>query len=189
MRLWASVPNLPSHDIACFWAILPLQSEGDEFARLRNMAVLVTGERGYIGSHMVLALLESGEDVLVLDNLSTGFRWADPASAEFIEGDVGDHELVHSLMLEHRVDAVTHFAGSVVVPESVGDPLLYYRNNTCHSRSLIACAVEAGVPYFIFSSSAAVYGTHSSNPVGEDTQTGPTLADRPPLSGPVAMLV
>ena len=138
------------------------------------MAVLVTGGAGFIGSHMVLALLDSGEDVLVLDNLSTGFRWAVPASAKFIQGDVGDHELVRSLMLEHQIDAVTHFAGSVVVPESVRDPLPYYRNNTCHSRTLIACAAEAGVPYFIFSSTAAVYGTPASNPVGEYTETRPT---------------
>jgi UDP-glucose 4-epimerase len=137
------------------------------------MAVLVTGGAGFIGSHMVLGLIDAGEDVIVLDNLSSGFRLAVPPEAQFIEGDVGDHELVHGLMMGNRIDAVTHFAGSVVVPESVRNPLRYYQNNTCSSRSLIACAVEAKIPHFIFSSSAAVYGTPASNPVREDADTRP----------------
>src|SRR6187397_3632616 len=132
------------------------------------MAILVTGGAGFIGSHMVLALLDEGEDVIILDNLSTGFRWAIPHQAELIEGDVGDYKLVRDLMLRRRIDAIIHFAGSVVVPESVRDPLRYYVNNTCNSRSLIACAVETKVPHFIFSSTAAVYGMPAGNPVGED---------------------
>jgi UDP-glucose 4-epimerase len=138
------------------------------------MAILVTGGAGFIGSHMVLALLDEGEDVVILDNLSTGFRWAIPHQAELIEGDVGDYKLVRDLMLRRRIDAIIHFAGSVVVPESVRDPLRYYVNNTCNSRSLIACAVETKVPHFIFSSTAAVYGMPAGNPVGEDADTRPT---------------
>jgi len=137
------------------------------------MAVLVTGGAGFIGSHMVLGLLDAGEDVIVLDNLSSGFRLAVPPEAQFIEGDVGDHELVHGLMMGNRIDAVTHFAGSVVVPESVTNPLRYYQNNTCCSSSLIDCAVEAKIPHFVFSSTAAVYGTPASNPVREDADTRP----------------
>jgi UDP-glucose 4-epimerase len=132
------------------------------------MGVLVTGGAGFIGSHMVLELLDAGEDVVVLDNLSTGFRWAVPDEAEFVEGDVGDHALVRRLLSGHRIDAVIHFAGSVVVPDSVADPLGYYLNNTCKSRTLIATAVEAKIPHFIFSSTAAVYGMPKENPVAED---------------------
>ena len=137
------------------------------------MGVLVTGGAGYIGSHMVLELLDAGEDVLVLDNLSTGFRWAVPDEAEFVEGDVGDHDLVHRLLLRNPIDAIIHFAGSVVVPDSVSDPLGYYLNNTCKSRSLIATAVETKVPHFIFSSTAAVYGMPQENPVAEDAPLVP----------------
>ena len=132
------------------------------------MGVLVTGGAGFIGSHMVLELLDAGEDVVVLDNLSTGFRWAVPDEAEFVEGDVGDHNLVRRLLSANRIDAVIHFAGSVVVPDSVADPLGYYLNNTCKSRTLIATAVEAKIPHFIFSSTAAVYGMPRENPVAED---------------------
>jgi UDP-glucose 4-epimerase len=137
------------------------------------MAILVTGGAGYIGSHMVLELLDVGEDVVVLDNLSTGFRWAVPDKAEFVEGDVGDHSLVRRLLSERGVDAIIHFAGSVVVPESVADPLGYYLNNTCKSRPLIAAAVETKVPHFIFSSTAAVYGMPKENPVAETAQLLP----------------
>jgi UDP-glucose 4-epimerase len=137
------------------------------------MGVLVTGGAGYIGSHMVLELLDAGEDVLVLDNLSTGFRWAVPDQAEFVEGDVGDQNLVRRLLSGSRIDAIIHFAGSIVVPESVADPLGYYLNNTCKSRSLIAAAVEAKVPHFIFSSTAAVYGMPKENPVAETAQLLP----------------
>ena len=137
------------------------------------MGVLVTGGAGFIGSHMVLELLDAGEDVLVLDNLSTGFRWAVPDQAEFVEGDVSDQSLVGRLLSGNRIDAIIHFAGSVVVPESVADPLGYYLNNTCKSRSLIASAVEGKVPHFIFSSSAAVYGMPKENPVAETAQLLP----------------
>lgn len=137
------------------------------------MGVLVTGGAGYIGSHMVLELLGAGEDVIVIDNLSTGFRWAVPSEAKFVEGDIGDHALVRRLLTGNSVDAVTHFAGSVVVPESVADPLRYYLNNTCKSRSLIACAVEAKAPHFIFSSTAAVYGMPEENPVAETARLEP----------------
>jgi UDP-glucose 4-epimerase len=137
------------------------------------MGVLVTGGAGFIGSHMALELLDAGEDVLVLDNLSTGFRWAVPADAKFVEGDVGDHNLVRRLLLRNKIDAIIHFAGSIVVPESVADPLAYYLNNTCKSRSLIACAVETKIPHFIFSSTAAVYGMAKVSPVTEDVELAP----------------
>jgi UDP-glucose 4-epimerase len=137
------------------------------------MSVLVTGGAGYIGSHMVLALLDAGEDVIVLDNLSTGFRRAVPANAKFIAGDAGDRDLLLRLFLTHRIDAVIHFAGSIVVPESIVDPLRYYGNNTCVSRTLIAASVEAKIPHFIFSSTAAVYGMPEKNPVAEDARLSP----------------
>jgi UDP-glucose 4-epimerase len=137
------------------------------------MSVLVTGGAGFIGSHMALELLDAGEDVLVLDNLSTGFRWAVPDGAKFVEGDVGNHNLVRRLLLRNPIDAILHFAGSIVVPESVVDPLGYYLNNTCKSRSLIACAVETKIPNFIFSSTAAVYGIPKVNPVTEDATLEP----------------
>lgn len=137
------------------------------------MSVLVTGGAGFIGSHMVLELLDAGEDVIVLDNLSTGFRWAVPDGAKFIEGDVGNHDLVGELLRSNSIDAIFHFAGSIVVPESIADPLGYYRNNTGNSRSLIACAVEAKIPNFIFSSTAAVYGMPEVNPVTEDVTLAP----------------
>ena len=137
------------------------------------MSVLVTGGAGYIGSHMVLALLDAGEDVVVLDNLSTGFRRAVPANAEFVAGDAGDRDLLLRLFLTHRIDAVIHFAGSIIVPESIADPLRYYGNNTCVSRTLIAASVEAGIPHFIFSSTAAVYGMPEKNPVAEDARLTP----------------
>ena len=137
------------------------------------MSVLVTGGAGYIGSHMVLALRDAGEDVVVLDNLSTGFRWAVPEDVKFVAGDAGDHDLVLRLILANPIDAVIHFAGSIVVPESVADPLGYYLNNTCKSRTLIASAVAAKIPHFIFSSSAAVYGMPEENPVAEDARLAP----------------
>lgn len=137
------------------------------------MGVLVTGGAGYIGSHMVLELLDAGEDVLVLDNLSTGFRSAVPDEAKFVEGDIGDHNLVRRLLLRNTVDTVIHFAGSIVVPDSISDPLGYYLNNTCKSRLLLACTVEANVPQFIFSSTAAVYGMPKHNPVSEEARLEP----------------
>jgi UDP-glucose 4-epimerase len=137
------------------------------------MSVLVTGGAGYIGSHMVLALLDAGEDVVVLDNLSTGFRWAVPSQTKFVAGDAGDHDLLFRLFLTNPIDAVIHFAGSVVVPESITDPLRYYGNNTCKSRTLIETAVKSKVPHFIFSSTAAVYGMPEKNPVAEDARPAP----------------
>jgi UDP-glucose 4-epimerase len=122
---------------------------------------------------MVLELLDAGEDVLVLDNLSTGFRWAVPDEAKFVEGDIADHNLVRRLLLRNPIDAIIHFAGSVVVAESVTDPLGYYLNNTFKSRSLIAVAVETKVPHFIFSSTAAVYGMPKENPVAESAVLEP----------------
>jgi len=114
------------------------------------MTVLVTGGAGYIGSHMVLELLDAGQDVVVLDNLSTGFDWAVPAPAKLVVGDIADQALVLKLFEDHDIDAVIHFAGSIVVPESVADPLGYYHNNTVKSRDLIECCVKAGVERFIF---------------------------------------
>jgi UDP-glucose 4-epimerase len=137
------------------------------------MTVLVTGGAGYIGSHMVLELLDSGERVLVLDNLSTGYDWAVPKAAPLVRGDTGDQRLVASLISEHEVDTIVHFAASIVVPESVSHPLAYYRNNTVNSRALIETAVEAGVKYFIFSSTAAVYGNPATVPVAEDASLQP----------------
>ena len=134
------------------------------------MTVLVTGGAGYIGSHMVLELLDSGESVVVLDNLSTGFRWAVPANATLVVGDVGDQDLVRSIVRKHGVESIIHFAGSIVVPESVADPLGYYHNNTVKSRALMEVAVELGIERFIFSSTAAVYGMPKENPVREDAR-------------------
>jgi UDP-glucose 4-epimerase len=137
------------------------------------MAILVTGGAGYIGSHMVLALVERGEEVVVLDNLSTGMWWAIPPEAKFVEGDIGDEALLDRVMAQYRFDAVVHFAGSIVVPDSVTDPLGYYLNNTVKSRMLMACAVKAKIPRFIFSSTAAVYGNVPAEPVFEDRPPAP----------------
>ena len=136
-------------------------------------AVLVTGGAGYIGSHAVLALLDAGWPVVVIDNLTTGFRWAVPDAAAFSEGDVADQGLVAQLIERHRIKAIIHFAGSIVVPESVENPLKYYKNNTVKSRALIESAVKGGVPHFIFSSTAATYGLPDRVPIGEDARTQP----------------
>jgi UDP-glucose 4-epimerase len=137
------------------------------------MTVLITGGAGYIGSHMVRELADSGERAVVLDNLSTGFDWAVAKGTPLIVGDVGDQALVSRIVREHEVDAIIHFAGSIVVPDSVRDPLSYYRNNTVNSRALIECAVTGGVRHFIFSSTAAVYGDPAEVPVKEDAPTQP----------------
>jgi UDP-glucose 4-epimerase len=137
------------------------------------MAVLVTGGAGYIGSHMVLRLCDAGEAVVVLDNLTTGFDWAVDPRASFIQGNAGDMELVARLVREHKVDAIVHFAGSIVVPESVAEPLKYYANNTANSRNLIDAAVTGGVKHFIFSSTSAVYGSAGLEPVAEDNRLAP----------------
>lgn len=138
-----------------------------------NPAVLVTGGAGYIGSHAVLALLDADWPVVVIDNLVTGFRWAVAEGAVFAEGDIADEALVAGLIAEHGIGAIMHFAGSVVVPESVEDPLKYYANNTAKSRSLIESAVKGGVRHFIFSSTAATYGIPDQVPVAEDARTEP----------------
>jgi UDP-glucose 4-epimerase len=137
------------------------------------MAILVTGGAGYIGSHMVLELIDAGEDVVVLDNLSTGFRWSVPPAATLVVGDVGDQDLVRTVVRKYNVNAIIHFAGSIVVPESVADPLGYYHNNTVKSRALMEVAVASGVKSFIFSSTAAVYGNPDQVPVAEDAPTRP----------------
>jgi UDP-glucose 4-epimerase len=137
------------------------------------MTVLVTGGAGYIGSHMALELLDAGERTVVLDDLSTGLARAVPGQAEFIQGDVGDQDLVRHLVEERGIDAIVHFAGSVVVPDSVADPLGYYLNNTVKSRALIEAAVKCGVRHFIFSSTAAVYGMTGDQPVVEDAPIAP----------------
>jgi UDP-glucose 4-epimerase len=137
------------------------------------MSVLVSGGAGYIGSHMVLQLLDAGEDVVVIDNLSTGFRWAVDRRAALVVGDIADNALVKETILSHNVNAIIHFAGSIVVPDSVVDPLGYYLNNTVKSRALIAMAVETGVKHFIFSSTAAVYGNPQDNPVSESAPPAP----------------
>jgi len=135
--------------------------------------VMVTGGAGYIGSHAVLALLDAGYDVVVLDNLVTGFDWAVDARAALIEANVADDAKVRTAIRDHNVKAIMHFAGSVVVPESVSDPLKYYRNNTAASRALIESAVVEGLPHFIFSSTAATYGTPEKVPVAEGDPTVP----------------
>jgi UDP-glucose 4-epimerase len=140
---------------------------------IKPFPVLVTGGAGYIGSHAVLALEDAGWEVVVLDNLVTGFRWAVDARASFVEGDVGDAELLARTIAGFGIGAIMHFAGSVVVPESVSDPLKYYGNNTANSRTLIEQAVAGGVKHFIFSSTAATYGIPATSPVREDTPTLP----------------
>jgi UDP-glucose 4-epimerase len=139
----------------------------------KKPAVLVTGGAGYIGSHAVLALLDAGWPVVVIDNLSTGFDWAVPEGAVFVQGDVADMGLVAQLIEAHRIGAIMHFAGSVVVPDSVADPLGYYENNTVKSRALIESAVRGGVGHFIFSSTAATYGIPDAVPVAEHARTEP----------------
>ncbi|ABD26058.1 UDP-galactose 4-epimerase [Novosphingobium aromaticivorans DSM 12444] len=139
----------------------------------RRGSILVTGGAGYIGSHAVLALLDAGWPVIVLDNLTTGFRWAVDPRASFVEGDVTDSALVRSILTYHEVAAIMHFAGSVVVPESVVDPLKYYGNNTAATCSLLRNAVDCGVPHIVFSSTAATYGSPDVAQVCENTPTRP----------------
>src|SRR5262245_936466 len=137
------------------------------------MTVLVTGGAGYIGSHMVHALLAAGERVVVLDNLSTGFDWAVAEGAPLVQGETGDQALVARIIKEHGIESIIHFAASIVVPDSVADPLGYYKNNTVNSRALIECAVQGGVKHFIFSSTAAVYGNPARAPVTEEDLAAP----------------
>jgi UDP-glucose 4-epimerase len=137
------------------------------------MTVLVTGGAGYIGSHMVHALVDAGESVVVIDNLSTGFSSLLPRNVPLFIGDAGDENLVENVIAQHRIESIIHFAGSVVVPDSVRDPLGYYRNNTMTTRSLLNAAVKAGIGRFIFSSTAAVYGNPDQIPVSEHAPTRP----------------
>ncbi|MEH3119736.1 MAG: UDP-glucose 4-epimerase GalE [Methylorubrum populi] len=138
------------------------------------MAVLVTGGAGYIGSHMVLALVDAGrEEVVVLDDLSTGYDWALPPEVRLVVGDVADQALVTETILRHRIDTIAHFAARIVVPDSVSDPLGYYLANTVKTRALIETAARTGVRHFIFSSTAAVYGEPGIVPVPETLATNP----------------
>lgn len=137
------------------------------------MTVLVTGGAGYIGSHMIFALLDAGERPVVVDNLSTGLREAVPADVPFVKADIGDAAVMAEIIEHHRIGSIVHFAGSIVVPDSVADPLAYYLNNTVGSRALIQAAVAGGVGHFIFSSSAAVYGAPEANPISEDAPLRP----------------
>jgi UDP-glucose 4-epimerase len=137
------------------------------------LAVLVTGGAGYIGSHMVHALVDRGEKVVVIDNLTTGHATALPANVPLFQGDVGDGDFVGGVLRDHKIDAIAHFAASIVVPESVSDPIGYYLNNTVQTTRLIQSAVQAGVARFVFSSTAAVYGTPQTEKVDEDSPTNP----------------
>jgi len=138
-----------------------------------GMTILVTGGAGYIGSHMVLALLDRGERPVVLDDLSTGFRTAVPQSVPFVQGDIEDGALVSNILAEYSIDEVAHFAARTVVPDSVRDPLTYYEANTSKTRSLIATASRAGIERFVFSSTAAVYGDPAVVSVEEDMPLAP----------------
>jgi len=138
----------------------------------QRSSVLVTGGAGYIGSHTLLQLVARGEKVVVLDDLSTGFRQA-VRGAELVVGNVGDRALVDRLLAEHHVDTVIHFAAHTIVPESVSNPLKYYGNNTCSTRALLEAASQAGVKHFVFSSTAAVYGIPASGQASEETATSP----------------
>jgi UDP-glucose 4-epimerase len=138
-----------------------------------KLSVLVTGGAGYIGSHAVLALLDSGHRPVVIDSLITGFRWAVPDSVTFYEGDIADSNMITRITQNEHIDAVMHFAGSVVVPESVENPLKYYHNNTAKSRSLIETLIANNVRHMIFSSTAATYGIPETSPVRENMRTQP----------------
>lgn len=140
---------------------------------MNKPVVLVTGGAGYIGSHAVLALLDEGYSVVVLDNLVTGFRKAVDPRAVFIEGSIHDDPLISETIKSHNVSIVMHFAGSVVVPESISNPIKYYRNNTVGSQSLIESSVKCGISHFLFSSTAATYGAPNESPVSESTPTIP----------------
>jgi UDP-glucose 4-epimerase len=140
-----------------------------------NGTILVTGGAGYIGSHVVRQLGEAGEKIVVIDNLGRGFRQAVTAG-ELVVGDVGDFERVSRLLADHRVDTVMHFAAHTIVPESVAQPLKYYGNNTCATRSLLQACLENDVKHFVFSSTAAVYGLPERGYADEDSPTRPINA-------------
>ncbi len=137
------------------------------------MAILVSGGAGYIGSHMVLNLVDNNEEVVVIDNLSTGFEWAVDKRATLIKGDIGNIELVSQIINKYDIEEIIHFAGSIIVPESVENPLKYYQNNSCVTRNLLEAAVNNKVKHFIFSSTAAVYGMVGNEPVNEETILNP----------------
>src|SRR5690349_14222660 len=139
---------------------------------VERMSVLVTGGAGYIGSHVVRQLGELGEDVVILDNLVTGFRSA-VLNGKLVIGNTGDTELVSRLLKEHDVDTILHFAAHTIVPESVAEPLKYYGNNTCATRNLLQCCRDAAVSQIVFSSTAAVYGIPAGGKAAEDTPTAP----------------
>src|SRR6202051_601039 len=165
--------------VASSLAPKPTLHRGPDSIALNNremgelMTVLVTGGAGYIGSHMVHALVEAGESVVVIDNLSTGFSTFLPEGVPLFIGDAADENLVEGVIAAHEVESIIHFAGSVVVPDSMRDPLAYYRNNTMTTRNLLNVAVKSGVNRFIFSSTAAVYGNPDQVPVPENTPTRP----------------
>ena len=140
---------------------------------MTTINILVTGGAGYIGSHTSRQLIGAGYSVTVVDNLYSGHRWAVPDEATFIEGDVGDHPLLASVLKERKINAVVHFAGHIVVPESVSDPLKYYSNNALNSGRLIAACQEAGVEHFVFSSTAATYGAPQVTPIDDQVRTEP----------------
>lgn len=146
---------------------------GNQKHMTSRTTVLVTGGAGYIGSHAVLALRDAGHGVVVIDNLVTGFAWAVPEDVPLVQGDIADQPLVEATLRDHGVGAIMHFAGSVVVPESVENPLKYYHNNSAKTRDLIESAVRVGVPHFIFSSTAATYGVPEESPVKETTPQRP----------------
>jgi UDP-glucose 4-epimerase len=149
-------------------------NNSDEVKRMvQPLPVLVTGGAGYIGSHAVLALKDAGWPVAVIDDLSTGFRWAVPGGVPFYEGDIADEALLARIFAEQGTRAIMHFAGSILVPESVENPLKYYHNNTARTRTLIEAAVRAGIAHFIFSSTAATYGIPESSPIAEDVLQKP----------------
>ena len=137
------------------------------------MTILITGGAGYIGSHMVHEFVDAGEPVVVLDNLSNGFRFLIPPSVPFVAGSTGDRALLSEVIARHGVTAIVHFAASIVVPESVAEPLSYYGNNTMNTCALLDAAIKAGIRQFIFSSTAAVYGTTEESHVREDSPTVP----------------
>ncbi|SDR04215.1 UDP-glucose 4-epimerase GalE [Pseudovibrio sp. Tun.PSC04-5.I4] len=137
------------------------------------MTILVTGGCGYIGSHMTWCLHDAGEDFIVIDNLSTGFDWAIPQATKLYEGEITDLDLLETIFKAHDISAVIHFAGSIIVPESVSNPLKYYSNNTAASRTLMEACVNHGIKHFIFSSTAAVYGDPEVIPVSEEAPLTP----------------
>ncbi|MBO6918660.1 MAG: UDP-glucose 4-epimerase GalE [Rhizobiaceae bacterium] len=138
------------------------------------MPIMITGGAGYIGSHMMWALLDRGETPVIVDRLSSGFRWAIPQEVPFYQVDIADRDAVAKIIGEHKIDAIVHFAGSISVPESIANPLSYYKNNTVNSHGLIQTALDCGVEAMVFSSTAAVYGTPmSTKPVKEDIALRP----------------